>query len=124
MHQKSLKDSSSAFVTGGVISQPSSGYLSKLQVSPECLACGIIGGYDERNSKCNKPINNAPLDSFGMLHPSLKRLEPLMSFDIINSILKAEHEIQINTLCQHTLMQPSLFVVSCVNSLFTMSLQY
>ena len=37
LYQKSLNCSNLASVTGGINSQPSSGYLSKLQVSPGCF---------------------------------------------------------------------------------------
>lgn len=45
LDQKSAKFSRSAAETGGASFQPSSGYSSKLWVSPEWLTLGMIGGY-------------------------------------------------------------------------------
>lgn len=45
LDQKSAKFSRSAAETGGASFQPSSGYSSKLWVSPEWLTLGMMGGY-------------------------------------------------------------------------------
>lgn len=56
MDQKSVKFSRSAAETGGASFQPSSGYSSKLWVSPEWLTLGMMGGY--KRNHCFKHLHD------------------------------------------------------------------